>query len=1444
MMTETLKNQKALIDAGFSESDIASWQVQQRQALSDAGYNQAQIDTEFGEPPLDPKPAAKAVRDNIEKAIAPEAVDGEPKPVKDFMEALDAGFQGSITGLLKRGKVPDKTLAEDAPMASRIAGSIGTLAGDIPAMVGGAILGGGNPITGTAGAFALPAGLRKVITDAYEKGEATNWGEFWERASGAIIETAKGYVTGAATGAAGKLIGAAPIASPTAKAAATLSGEVATMVTVGKALEGEVPSANDFIDAAVIVGGAKGAVKTAKKLRDVYSKAGVKPDEFIADTERDVTIGQDFVAENLEVPRVYGRFDSPESIAAETMPPVADGMVRVFRGESTERLDIPDWVKEGIEANGSMDAEGRWWTTNPEIADWYVKDAGDHGRMVYQDVPEEVVQSSKVSALPEVIQKFSLDPESELFLPKEFKGKGAPVPATASGSSGGKKPPRGESVNDQIRDIADELGQPYPEESPEAARAKMLSKISVRESNDKEPMTFQKLYTDLIDDLNPIREAVKKAAKDGELPTSDDPYQLARLTRGTFGKANQFLEYGTFDFKTYENNGPSLRDILQGKVRDLPEITDAEPVDLDTLRAYIKAKRDLELVSRGVADPDVDVDAATQVVKHWGHYERVAKELTAYQNRLTAYLRDAGIISRDDYDAMLKANKDYVPFFRVMDEDVGGAGLGRGVKTKNPIKSIKGSERNIIDPIESIIKNTYMYLSLAERNAVGAAFVNMANKSGNPGMFMKKLPPEFKATTLKEEEIRALFDEFVTIRKQTSTERATATRSSTESKTETTGGEGAEPQTKQGKMVRDRVLEALSARGFSKGESEQMVARLEGKASGGSTTTDSRTTVETLVKEIEKTEYIPELNIRLPNSVATIFRAVKTPLKDNEIAVFENGKYQKYQVDKEVAEAFNAADSQTAGLLTKILAIPAKMLRAGAVLSPDFMGRNMIRDQTMAFVLSKGGYFPVFDFMRGAFSLAKKDADFQNWLKSGGANAALVSMDREYLQLQLDTLTEVQGVARKAWNVATRPFEMLRITSELIENATRLGEFKRVSGGLTEKAAIQEGGMASREVTVDFARIGAKTRAMSLISAFFNAAVQGEERVIRAFAENPVGVTTKMMTAITLPSILLYLSNREDPRWQEIPRWQKDLFWIVFTDDHIYRIPKPHSAGIMFGSLPERMLEAYESDHPGAMKDLEKSILSTFIPNMIPTVAAPIVDQFANRSLFTGAPLIPAAQEKMLPEYQYTEYTTETAKAIGQIMGAFPGMRDRSIRDEDTFIGGVARALTTPILVENYVRSWTGGLGMYTLQLADKALREAGALPDPVKPLDTLSDLPVIKAFVVRYPSASAQSIQDFYDDYYAKKRLYDTKMALAKEGDIDAFERVQQIDPTAWDEMAGIRDTITDQAKLIRLIYKNPDMTPEDKRQIIDTTYGRMIELAKVGNEAMRDLEKLLGEQ
>jgi hypothetical protein len=74
------------------------------------------------------------------------------------------------------------------------------------------------------------------------------------------------------------------------------------------------------------------------------------------------------------------------------------------------------------------------------------------------------------------------------------------------------------------------------------------------------------------------------------------------------------------------------------------------------------------------------------------------------------------------------------------------------------------------------------------------------------------------------------------------------------------------------------------------------------------------------------------------------------------------------------------------------------------------------------------------------------------------------------------------------------------------------------------------------------------------------------------------------------------------------------------------------------------------------------------------------------------------------------------------------------------------------------------------MQAADAGLRKAGALPDPVKPTPTLADIPVVKAFMVRYPSATTQSIQDFYDQHEVTKKFYDTWLAKAKEGDVDAM--------------------------------------------------------------------------
>ncbi len=728
----------------------------------------------------------------------------------------------------------------------------------------------------------------------------------------------------------------------------------------------------------------------------------------------------------------------------------------------------------------------------------------------------------------------------------------------------------------------------------------------------------------------------------------------------------------------------------------------------------------------------MNLTAAQKVIADGeGTYGKMAQEVVEYQNNLLKYLRDSGVLSDDAFSAMTEAGKNYIPFYRMMGEgEKGGGGAGKGFGPGNPVKRLKGSDRDIIDPLESIIKNTYAYVSIAERNAVGI-----------------------------------------------------------------------------------KLIDALKADG-------------------------AEVKVTKAAKDAELTAYLKENGVANPEAIVDFVKSAVPEEGGDTLGAFRNGVKEVVKVnDPDLVTAFRGLDQTSAGLLTKIIAAPAKTLRAGAVLSPDFIVRNVVRDFMTAFVNSKGVFSPI-DTFKGLKSAIRKDADFQDWLKGGGANSTMVALDRAYMQESLQKLNAETGLMRRSWNVVN-PINALRVTSELMENATRLGEFKKLTGPTKEN--IQTAAFASREVTLDFARIGASMRAYNMITAFGNAQIQGLDRIGRAFIDRPTNTMLKVAGGITLPSVLLWFANRDDKRVQDLPAWQKDMFWIVATKDHLYRIPKPFELGVVFGSGVERVLDATVGNNPEAFDKFSKSVIDVLLPNMVPTAAQPLVEQFANRSTFSDRTLIPADMEKHLPEYQYTPYTTELSKALGKMVSAFPGMRATATGPGAPF-GPVARAMSSPILLENYIRSWTGGLGTYALQMADAGLRKTGVLPDPVMPASTLADIPVVKAFVVRYPSASAQSIQDFYDQHEVQKKFYDTWSAKAKEGDGEAMARIQAAGgPMMFLRLDAIKNTLSEHSKLVRDITKNPTIKPDEKRQLIDGLYFNMIEIGKAGCQMMKNSQKAM---
>lgn len=197
---------------------------------------------------------------------------------------------------------------------------------------------------------------------------------------------------------------------------------------------------------------------------------------------------------------------SPESIAGRAAP----GMVRVYRGESSAASSAPDWVEQGVQDSGGKAAQGRWWTTDPKIAEWYAKDAGASGRVVYQDVPADVVNSSRVAELPREVRKFSLDPENELFLPEEFVGKGSPISELA-GHGPDMVPPQTESLGlpttarDRARynkEMTVEFEKPgflrTAEEKVQDKNALRTAEESVKANEPKQARDFERTRRELI----------------------------------------------------------------------------------------------------------------------------------------------------------------------------------------------------------------------------------------------------------------------------------------------------------------------------------------------------------------------------------------------------------------------------------------------------------------------------------------------------------------------------------------------------------------------------------------------------------------------------------------------------------------------------------------------------------------------------------------------------------------------------------------------------------------------------------------------------------------------------------------------------------------------------------------------------------------------------------
>src|SRR5205814_9869676 len=105
----------------------------------------------------------------------------------------------------------------------------------------------------------------------------------------------------------------------------------------------------------------------------------------------------------------------------------------------------------------------------------------------------------------------------------------------------------------------------------------------------------------------------------------------------------------------------------------------------------------------------------------------------------------------------------------------------------------------------------------------------------------------------------------------------------------------------------------------------------------------------------------------------------------------------------------------------------------------------------------------------------------------------------------------------------------------------------------------------------------------------------------------------------------------------------------------------------IYGTVPEAILEAYDTYHAGALKDLGNEA-KAMIPNFLPTMFQAALRQAEGKDAF-GAPIVPPGLENVKPQYQYKHTTPLWAREVGKVMGESPARIHQAWRDLTGNIG-------------------------------------------------------------------------------------------------------------------------------------------------------------------------------
>lgn len=541
--------------------------------------------------------------------------------------------------------------------------------------------------------------------------------------------------------------------------------------------------------------------------------------------------------------------------------------------------------------------------------------------------------------------------------------------------------------------------------------------------------------------------------------------------------------------------------------------------------------------------------------------------------------------------------------------------------------------------------------------------------------------------------------------------------------------------------------------------------------------------------------------------------------KDRIMVKLEGEDYMIRVEDPDLYRAMTFFDRKPFGAMVNVAAKAKRLLTAGVTASPEFMLRNFLRDSLSSWAISKDGFKPMIDSIKGVRKTWRMDGSTIDVMFSGASflggyvngNDPEAMADTVRKSLRRKGMTPEQ-IARYEKSIIRNAAHAKGVVADAWEKYSRVGE--AVENGNREAvydAAIKAGkshaqaAFESKDL-MDFSMLGASRtmQVMTQVLPFFNARMQGLGKLTRELRDNPRAIA-KRAGMITAASVALLAHNWDDERYEGLPDWDKDANWHFWLGDHHWRIPKPFEIGVLFGTIPERMVRALGDKDTGAQfgKAVARAIGDTFALNPTPQLVKPMVEAAFNYDSFRGGPIDGPQDLNVQAEARYNEQTSLLMRELGELTGFSPKQ------------------------LEHLVIGYTGTMGSYVMAAADGLIRAA-------RPGESASwradEIPLVKAvYRGTGPAKSTQHMEEFYRmlnevnqlkrtvDQYRSQGLTDKARELLEEqgGILKArrsLSRTQQ-------QIRVVRNKI-------ELIQRDRTLTAEEKRRRIDEMLARRNDL------------------